>query len=203
MEKKRYKFSLRKKLVIFTTTLAIITYSCSAIFIYVLYPFVFKDMFNPVVFNLGTLTLGVIWSGILAFFAAHIIIKPLKDLENAAMKAAGGDVSENVKVSKSDDEIRAVGLAFNYMLENIRKMVKMIEENFKETNEKVISISKESSRATEQAEISHNIEISKGKEHSLNRCVTTESVDEIITIVRDVQNKAKDSEEISNEMLEC
>ena len=37
---KSYKFSLRLKLVIFTTILAIITYTFSALFIYVLYDYV-------------------------------------------------------------------------------------------------------------------------------------------------------------------
>lgn len=205
MDQKKYKFSLRKKLVFFTTALAIITYSTSAIFIYILYPLLFKDLFNQFVFTIGTLTLGIIWSGILAYFAAILIVKPLKELEKAAIEAASGDITKNVVVSKSDDEIRAVGLAFNFMLENIRKLVKQIDMNFTQTNEKVVLITQESMKAAEQAEnIATTItEISKGAENSAESIQNTaESIEDVITIAMDVQEKAKSSEQISNEMIE-
>jgi len=205
MNGKKYKFSLRKKLVWFTTLLALITYSTSAFFIYILYPLFFKNIINQVVFTIGTLTLGIIWSGILAFFVAFFLVRPLKDLEQAAMKAASGDIRQDVKVSKSDDEIRAVGLAFNYMLENMRKMVGQIEKNFSETNEKVLLISQESKKATEQAEnIAMTItEISKGAENSADSIQNTaESIEDVIKIAMEVQSKAKNSEQESNEMIE-
>jgi len=202
---KKYKFSLRKKLVYFTTLLALITYSTSAFFIYILYPLFFKNTINQFIFTIGTLTLGIIWSGILAYFAAIFIVRPLKDLEQAAMQAASGDITKDVKVSKSDDEIRAVGLAFNYMLENLRKMVRQIENNFSETNEKVLLISRESRKATEQAEnIAKTItEISKGAENSAESIQNTaESIEDVIKIAMEVQTKAKNSEQESNEMLD-
>lgn len=205
MNGKKYKFSLRKKLVYFTTLLALITYSTSAFFIYILYPLFFKNIINQFVFTIGTLALGIIWSGILAFFAAFFIVRPLKDLEQAAMQAASGDITKNVKVSKSDDEIRAVGLAFNYMLDNLRKMVRQIENNFSETNEKVLLISQESRKATEQAEnIAKTItEISKGAENSAESIQNTaESIEDVIKIAMEVQTKAKNSEQESNEMLD-
>jgi methyl-accepting chemotaxis protein len=205
MNRKKYKFSLRKKQVYFTTLLALITYSTSAFFIYILYPLFFENIINQFVFTIGTLALGIIWSGILAFFAAFFIVRPLKDLEQAAMQAASGDITKDVKVSKSDDEIRAVGLAFNYMLENLRKMVRQIENNFSETNEKVLLISRESRKATEQAEnIAKTItEISKGAENSAESIQNTaESIEDVIKIAMEVQTKAKNSEQESNEMLD-
>ncbi|MGG3687641.1 methyl-accepting chemotaxis protein [Caldifermentibacillus hisashii] len=205
MNRKKYKFSLRKKLVYFTTLLALITYSTSAFFIYILYPLFFENIINQFVFTIGTLALGIIWSGILAFLAAFFIVRPLKDLEQAAMQAASGEITKDVKVSKSDDEIRAVGLAFNYMLENLRKMVRQIENNFSETNEKVLLISRESRKATEQAEnIAKTItEISKGAENSAESIQNTaESIEDVIKIAMEVQTKAKNSEKESNEMLD-
>ena len=38
--KKKYRFGLRKKLIFFTTILAIITYSMSALFLYVVYDYI-------------------------------------------------------------------------------------------------------------------------------------------------------------------
>ncbi|MBP2243013.1 methyl-accepting chemotaxis protein [Cytobacillus eiseniae] len=205
-EKQNYKFGLRKKLVLFTTILAVITYSTSAFFIYFLYPMI-QDIlpFGEVVYSIITLSLGIIWSGILAFFAAGVIIKPLQRLEKMALKAAQGNIREDVKLSKADDEIRSLGLAFNDMLANLREMVHQIDENFRETNDKVIAISKESTFAAEQADaISRTInEISIGADNSAIAIQSTaESVDDVIRIAEEVQDKAKASEVVSTEMVQ-
>ena len=206
MNKNKYKFGLRKKLVWFTLILGIITYSTSGFFIYVLYPLFFEQFFeNHTLYVILVLAAGAMWMGILAFFAAVLIIKPLKDLEEAAIKAAEGDMTVEVKVSKSDDEIRAVGLAFEYMLDNIRQMVQLINKNFTSTNEKVEIISAEATKATEQAEnIGNTItEISQGAENSAESIQSiAESIEDVTNIANQVQMKAKDSEEKSNEMLD-
>ncbi len=205
-EKHKYKFGLRKKLVLFITTLAIITYSTSAFFIYVLYP-TLKDVIplKEVSFTILTLILGITWSGILAFFAAGIIIKPLQKLEKIALQAAQGNIKDDVELAKTDDEIRSLGVAFNEMLCNLRLMVNQINDNFHQTNEKVIAISAESTVAAEQAEaISRTIsEISIGADNSANSIQTTaESIEDVIKLANDVQQKAKASELISNEMVQ-
>ncbi|NHM30098.1 methyl-accepting chemotaxis protein [Neobacillus terrae] len=201
--KRKYKFGLRKKLVFFTTILALITYSTSEIFIYFIYPFI-SNYIQEGIFTLVTLLLGVIWSGILAFFAARFIIKPLQKLEAVALKAADGDISRDVELSKSDDEIRSLGNAFNLMLESLREMVHKIDENFIETNKNVIHISDRSAAASQQAEsISRTInEISMGAENSAASIQTTaESVEEVILIAEEVQEKAKTAENVSKEMV--
>lgn len=201
--RRTYKFSLRKKFVFFTVVVAIITYSTSAFFIYVVRPFLFSNV-NPVVFTLITLLLGIIWSGILAFIAITFLVKPLKELEKAALEAARGHIDQDVYVSKSDDEIRALGLSFNKMLSSLRQMVKNIDKNFSITNEKVEQISTETSRALEQIEsIAMTIsEISKGAEQSAVAVQNTaESIEEVIDLAKQVQNKAKNSQEVSEEML--
>lgn len=205
-EKKKYKFGLRKKLVLFISVLAIITYTTSAAFIYALYPMV-KDSLNigELTFTVITLSLGIVWSGILAFFAAGFIIKPLQKLEQLALKAADGNIGEDVELSKSDDEIRSLGIAFNHMLLNLRDMVQKIDENFRETNEKVVSITRESSLAAERAEaIARTIgEISLGADNSaVSIQSTAESVEDVIRIAEEVQETAKASELVSTEMVE-
>ncbi|MDF1508221.1 methyl-accepting chemotaxis protein [Robertmurraya sp. DFI.2.37] len=205
-EKKKYKFGLRKKLVLFITTLALITYTTSGLFIYFLYPMI-QDMlpFGEITFTIITLSLGIIWSGILAFLAAGFIIKPLQKLEKVALKAAHGDISVDVELSKSDDEIRALGVAFNHMLFNLKEMVQKIDENFQATNEKVISISRESSAAAEQAEaIARTIsEISMGADNSaVSIQATAESVEDVIRIAEEVQETAKSSGNVSRELVQ-
>ncbi|MGE6377222.1 methyl-accepting chemotaxis protein [Peribacillus muralis] len=198
----RYKFGLRKKLVIFITVLALITYSISAFFIFVVHPMFFAKM-NSLSFGVGTLLLGILWSGILAFFAAGVITKPLKKLEKVVLSAAEGSINEEVVLPKTDDEIRSLGIAFDHMLSNLREMVQNIEVNFHETNEKVIHISRESTKASEQAEnVAMTIgEISKGAETSAASIMSTaESIDEVTILAQKVQTKAQESVGLSSEM---
>lgn len=205
MEGKRvFRFGLRKKLVFFITLVALVTYSTSGVFIYLLYPMFFSGI-NEVLFTITTLMAGIIWSGILAFFAAGIIIKPLQKLEEVAINAAEGNIKQDLEISKSDDEIRSLGITFNHMLSNLRVMVKSIEENFQDTNNKVITISQESSVAAEQADnIRRTInEISLGADNSaISIQETAESVEEIIMIAKVVQEKAHSSVNVSKEMVD-
>ena len=122
--RKNYRFSLRMKLVLFTTVLALITYSTSAFFIYYVYDYIQESLnISMEMFVVITLVLGIVWSGILAYFFARLITKPLEKLEMAASKAAEGDLNQSIEVYESDDEIRVLGLAFDKMLENLRMMV--------------------------------------------------------------------------------
>ncbi|MEL3970663.1 methyl-accepting chemotaxis protein [Rossellomorea oryzaecorticis] len=198
-----YKSGLRKKLVFFITILALVTYSTSAFFIYFIKPTFAPDV-NELLFTSVTLGMGVFWSGVLAFFAAGFIVKPLQRLEQAALKAAEGDIAVEVEVPKSDDEIRALGLAFNRMLHNLRDMVSSIEENFTKTNSNVVDLSKASEIASQQADsISRTIsEISAGAESSAMAIQTTaESVEDVIQIAQEVQNHSKSSEQLSKNMV--
>ncbi|MBG9541929.1 chemotaxis protein [Cytobacillus firmus] len=205
-EKKGYKFGLRKKLVLFITSLAIITYTTSAVFLYFLFPSIEEVLpFGEAVFTILTLGMGIFWSGVLAFFAAGFIIKPLQKLEKTALMAANGDIGQDAELSKSDDEIRSLGIAFNHMLFNLRDMVQKIDENFKETNEKVIAMSSESSAAAEQADsIARTIsEISQGADSSaVSIQSTAESMEDVLRIAQEVQDTAKASQNVSGEMVQ-
>ncbi|MBG9557882.1 methyl-accepting chemotaxis protein [Cytobacillus firmus] len=205
-EKKGYKFDLRKKLVLFITSLAIITYTTSAVFLYFLFPSIEEVLpFGEAVFTILTLGMGIFWSGVLAFFAAGFIIKPLQKLEKTALMAANGDIGQDAELSKSDDEIRSLGIAFNHMLFNLRDMVQKIDENFKETNEKVIAMSSESSAAAEQADsIARTIsEISQGADSSaVSIQSTAESMEDVLRIAQEVQDTAKASQNVSGEMVQ-
>lgn len=202
---KSFKFGLRHKLVVFTVSLAVITYTTSAFFIYFLYPYI--SSFLPIsetVYTMISLSMGIIWSGILAFFAASVIVKPLQNLEKAVIKAAYGDLREEVKLARSDDEIRSLGLAFNNMQTSLKEMVQQIEGNFQLTNEKVYEIASQSAEASDQASsIAMTIkEISAGADSSaVSTQTTAETVEEVIRIAEEVENKARVSESISAEMV--
>lgn len=198
-----FKFGLRKQLVVFITAVALVTYSTSGVFIFILYPLFFSE-WNQVAFVVTTLLLGIIWSGILAYFMASLIINPLRRLEKVALGAAHGNISEDVEVAKSDDEIRSLGIAFNHMLFNLREMVQSIEDNFQETNQKVIHISQETTKASSHAEVivSTIDDISKGADNSAVSIMNTaQSMEDVTLIAQQVQNKAKDSVASSSEMV--
>lgn len=203
--KKKYRFNLRRQLVLFTTSLAIITYSCSALFIYVVYDFI-KPYWgiSQQWFVIITLLLGIIWSGILAFFAARIITKPLQELEAVASSAAEGNLNQEVKIRSTDDEIRSLSIAVDTMLKNIKAMVHNIEQNFNTTNETVSKMKEVSQIATKHSvAISAATEdISKGAVSSAESSQeTAEAVEQATNLAQEVQSKATQSTDKSEMML--
>lgn len=202
---KKYRFSLRKKLVTGISAVSIITYGTSAFFIFVLADYIPPSWgISEDVFIIITLFLGWLWSGILAFLSAPLITKPLRRLERSAQKAAEGDIREDVEVTKSDDELRGLALAFNQMLQNLRIMVKDIENNFNQTNQTVDEITEKTEQASAKAEsIAETVgEISAGAEQSANAIQNTaESMEDITRIAGEVQRKATNSNDSVTDMV--
>ena len=200
---KKYKFSLRLKLVLFITVLAVITYATSGFFIYFLVGFA-DHLIPKEIFTLLTLIMGILWSGVLAYFGAGILTKALQKLEGAANRAAEGNIHEDVEVPKSDDEIRGLTLAFNDMQQNMRNMVKSIESNFHLTSEQVKELTIASNAASNQAEVIQGTvqEISRGADQSaISIQETATSVEDIIEFASQVEEKATSSEKMSKEMV--
>ncbi len=192
-------------MVIGICTVAAITYVTSGIFLFYLNEYL-GDLLGVTgtVFTLLTLFLGVLWCGILGFIGATLIVRPLNQLEKSARKVAEGNITEDVEVPKSDDELRALALAYNHMVHNLRGMVRDIDENFQQTNDKVLEIKDASTAAAEQAEnISRTVEeIASGADtsaHAMQNTVT--SIDEVTDIAANVQDHAKNSNKLSNDMV--
>ncbi|MFC9417038.1 methyl-accepting chemotaxis protein [Bacillus mobilis] len=204
-EQKTFSFGLRTQLMLFTTVLAFITYSTSIFFIYVIYDY-FQSYVSQTVYNIIVMLLGVVWSGILAYGAAIFLIKPLRKLEEAARKAADGDIREDVPLPKTDDEIKSLSVAFNMMLGNLRGMVKNIDTTFSYTNNQVQQIRRQTGEATKQARgVSETLaEISSGAEQSAASIqAIVSAVDTTTSIASEVEEKAKQSDELSLEMVQA
>ncbi|MBG9839179.1 chemotaxis protein [Bacillus tropicus] len=204
-ERKTFSFGLRTQLMLFTTVLAFITYSTSIFFIYVIYDY-FQSYVSQTVYNIIVMLLGVVWSGILAYGAAIFLIKPLRKLEEAARKAADGNIREDVPLPKTDDEIKSLSVAFNRMLGNLRGMVKNIDTTFSYTNNQVQQIRKQTGEATKQAQgVSETLaEISSGAEQSAASIqAIVSAVDTTTSIASEVEEKAKQSDELSLEMVQA
>ncbi|WP_144512010.1 methyl-accepting chemotaxis protein [Bacillus sp. FJAT-22090] len=203
-KKKRYAFGIQKKIVLFVTVLALVTYTTSAMFINFVQPLVFEEANSPA-FEIAMYALGIIWSGILAYFFSGLIIKPLFNLEKVATLASEGKIGIEVEVPRSKDEIQSVSIAFQSMLVNLREMVQSIEDNFEKTNNTVQQLSQESSVASEQAEaIAQTIaQISEGAEQSAVAVQeTVESVEDVRALASEVNIRAEKSSVQSKEMIQ-
>ncbi|MDY0394239.1 methyl-accepting chemotaxis protein [Virgibacillus halophilus] len=205
MEKKRYRFSLRVKLVMFTTILATITYSTSALFLYIVFDYVREYLhISLTLFTILTLLLGIIWSGILAYVAAGFITKRLVTLEKAAAKAADGYLNQPIDVKGTDDEIHALAVSFDAMLGNLRTMVRNIDSHFELTNEAVVEVKSASNQVRQHSElVSTSIDdISKGAQASAEAIQdTAEAVETATNLAGQVQTTALSSKEKSTAML--
>jgi methyl-accepting chemotaxis protein len=131
-------------------------------------------------------------------------VKPLKRLETATIEAADGNIENDVKLPSSEDEIRSLALAFNNMLDNLRRMVHTINSNFSLTNESLVQITVEVAKASQRAgNIAQTVdEIAVGAENSATAIQSTaESIEDVTQFATKVQEKAKESTVQAEEMV--
>ncbi|MFD2655752.1 methyl-accepting chemotaxis protein [Gracilibacillus thailandensis] len=208
MEGKTKKgLSLKIRLVIFTTLLALITYSTSALFIYVLKDIIGEFIDIPEVwYVLGTLTLGIIWSGILAFFAAGFITRSLNKLKNVAAKVADGDLNVEIEQPKTNgDEISELTIAFQKMVHHLKTVLTEIEQHASETSQSVHKMKDAASKTKQQTDVLEDTigQISTGAEETSDAIQqTAEAVENSTRLATQVDQKAEDSQHKSNEMVE-
>ncbi|MCG7337333.1 methyl-accepting chemotaxis protein [Sporosarcina sp. ACRSM] len=198
------QFGLRKKLVLFVTILAIVTYTTSAVFINFIQPQFFPN-FDKFWFAVMTYALGIFWSGLLAALFSTILTKPLQNLEQAANKVAAGEIGTDIELPRSSDEIRSLAEAFQHMVLNLRTVVEQIETNFEKTATTVDKLSAETGAATRQADAvaSTILEISAGAEESAIAIQeTAEAIEDVRVLAVEVNNRAEDSSVRSKEMLD-
>lgn len=202
-EKKTRRFGLEKKLIFGIVLISLITYGVSGLFLFVIKDMFFEDM-NEIAFVSMTFGMGVMWMGILGWIAARILIKPLRRLTDTARLAAQGDLSQEALVNKSNDEIRDLGIAFNQMIVNLRKMVGEIDANFDQTNLSVGELTDASHQAALQIEsIAHTIEdISRGAERQSNATQNTvQSLEGLNSLAVKVNQHTDHSKQLSDQMV--
>ncbi|WP_340137871.1 HAMP domain-containing methyl-accepting chemotaxis protein [Priestia endophytica] len=159
---------------------------------------------SQTVFTALVLTLGVFWTGLLMFLATGFIIRPLQKLEIVVNKAAEGNLSDEVNLKLSNDEIYGIGQAFNSMLQNMRDIIMTIDENTNKANECVLQISNLADDAfRHSSHISQTIdEISEGAENSAAAIEeTAESIEHVLVLAGEVREKALDSKRLSETMV--
>ncbi len=204
MKTEKKLFSLRRKMVLFVGILALVTYTCSFVFIEYLRPTFFESTSSSL-FQIITYVLGIFWSCALAAVFSLIIVRPLQRLELSANEVAEGKIGKDVEMPKTNDEIRSVAEAFQAMVENLRKMVDGIDGNYKTTDETIRELSDQSSLVTKNADqITMNISnISSGAESSAVAIQeTAEAIEEVRELASGVNDKAMHSAERSEHLLE-
>lgn len=127
------KFGIVKKMVLGITAVSAITYGTSAFFIFILQR-AFQDYVPSWLFVGVTLGLGVFWTGFLGWLAAKWLVRPLLQLTAAADHAAAGNLRVRIVPSASADELRALGVSFSGMIDNVRNMMDGISTAFKATD---------------------------------------------------------------------
>jgi methyl-accepting chemotaxis protein len=190
--KMNYSFSLQKKMVLGVIVLALITYGCSAFFIFVVSDYV--NGISDFWFTLIIFGLGVIWSGILGYFAARRISRPIEALARSMQTAAQGDLRVEFSGYHSNDEIKALAVSFNRMVDQLKGMVSDIATHFEETNLYVKELSQASESTAEQAEtIASTIEdIARGAEQSAASVQSTvEAVESVTNMALEVDRYEK------------
>lgn len=203
MNTEKKLFTLRRKLVLFVGLLALVTYTCSFVFIEYIRPMFFEST-NSSFFQIITYLLGIVWSCVLAAIFSLIIVRPLQKLEKSANEVAEGKIGKDVEMPKANDEIRAVAEAFQAMVENLRKIVDGIEENYKTTDQTIVELSDQSSSVTKNADqIKSNIaHISTGAESAAQAIQeTAEAIEEVRELAVEVNEKALHSANRSKDLL--
>lgn len=145
------RFGLRKKWVSAIILLSLITYGTSFFCLFVL-----KDLFfaqvPPLLFTAIVLLLGVLWMGILGFWASSYLVKPLKRFEDHLMKVAGGDLTVEMKNFRTGDEIGSLASAINRMVIDLRGMIREMNAHFQYTDEGIQQLQETLSQAAAQSE---------------------------------------------------
>lgn len=203
MNTEKKLFTLRRKLVLFVGLLALVTYTCSFVFIEYIRPMFFEST-NSSFFQIITYSLGIVWSCVLAAVFSLIIVRPLQKLEKSANEVAEGKIGKDVEMPKTNDEIRTVAEAFQAMVVNLRKMVDGIEENYKTTDQTIVELSDQSSSVTKNADqIKSNIaHISIGAESAAQAIQeTAEAIEEVRELAVEVNEKALHSANRSKDLL--
>lgn len=198
------QFGLRRKLVLFVSILAFVTYTVSFTFIEFLQPSFFPNA-NTKLFQVITYLLGIIWSGILAGIFSAILVKPLEKLEHTASRVAEGKIGQDVQMPRTNDEIRSVAEAFQLMVLNLRQMVESIDQNFQQTNQSIVQLSDETASASKKADsIARTVKhISEGAEVSAVAVQeTAEAIEDVRTLATEVNARAVQSAAQTKDILQ-
>ncbi|CAG7652038.1 Methyl-accepting chemotaxis protein McpB [Paenibacillus allorhizosphaerae] len=197
------KFSIVKKMVLGITAVSTITYGTSAFFIFILRE-ACKEYIPEWLFIGITLLLGIFWTGFLGWIAARWFIRPLLQLTVAANHAAEGNLQVQLLPSRSDDELRALGLSFARMIDNLREMIDGISTNYQTTHSHVDELRTAIGQAASHVElITSTVEdISRGAERqSKSSEAMFVTVEQMTRATDDINEKSDTARHLTKQMV--
>lgn len=196
-------FNLTMKMVVGMVVVSCITYGTSAFFIFSFGPF-FGHFMPMWLYTIIILLLGVAWSGILGFFFARFISRIIQNLQKGVKRAASGDLSITIPVSKTRDELMLLGLLIQKMIDNLRQTVIGIHEFSEKTEEKVRFLNQQVNEVSEESKwIGQTIaSIASGAERQAQAAAETlETVHEALQFAEKIEGHVGKSVGMSNEMV--
>jgi len=121
--------SIVRKMVLGITIVSTITYATSAIFILILGKLSWFSSIPSWLFVVGTLAVGIFWTGLFGYAAARWMLKPLVSVTDTVTEAATGNLNVSAIEVRSRDEMYRLAEAVNKMLEQFRTIVNSIKSN--------------------------------------------------------------------------
>ncbi|WJQ81700.1 methyl-accepting chemotaxis protein [Brevibacillus brevis] len=90
---------------------------------------------------------------LIAFFMAHIISKPIQQINQAAVRIASGDLTGETIVLRNKDELGTLAASFNTMTANLRAMIESVattSEQVAASSEELLASAEQNAKASEQ-----------------------------------------------------
>lgn len=106
--------------------------------------------------TLVVIIIALIVGALIVYLIIRSIVAPIKDLKEKAITISNGDLTQSIKV-RTTDEIGLLGQAFISMQENLKSLLRNVEQNAEQvaaSAEELSASSEETSAATEQVSTS-------------------------------------------------
>ncbi|MFJ8236481.1 methyl-accepting chemotaxis protein [Ureibacillus sp. NPDC094379] len=106
--------------------------------------------------TLVVIVIALIVGALIVYLIIRSIVAPIKDLKEKAITISNGDLTQSIKV-RTTDEIGLLGQAFISMQENLKSLLRNVEQNAEQvaaSAEELSASSEETSAATEQVSTS-------------------------------------------------
>ncbi|QKS45494.1 methyl-accepting chemotaxis protein [Paenibacillus cellulosilyticus] len=194
-----------RKMVLGITAVSIVTYGTSAFFILVLKQWM-PSSIPDWAFSIGTLMLGIIWTGILGWLTAAWLIKPLVKLTRAADEAAEGNLLVEVQaVGSTGDELQQLSTSFHRMLGDWRTIVAGLTSNANSADSSADELKMAIGQAAHHIErIATAVERIAADADSQERssAVMTESIDRLVQYASNNEAEANATSRLSEQMTE-
>ncbi|MFE7063810.1 methyl-accepting chemotaxis protein [Sutcliffiella sp. NPDC057660] len=150
--------------------------------------------------------LSIIIASIVTFLLAKYITRPILQLNSAVSKVAEGDLTGEVNVTSSKDEIGVLSQSFQTMLVNMRQMLGTVDESSQKVKasvedmsavaEEVAATSEEMNRAIE--------ELSKGAVQQATDLESTNTITQNLAFnIEDVLSKQNNLTELSSQIVQA